>query len=117
MKSQTFIHDTDEMFLLALSPNFVGLQASRDPDGSAKLPGQGPLRLTKYWPAVKQYMITELPRPLAGAETEIYVVADGLFCLGATRTPIANLERLLFSTHTVNPDNFIACRYASLVDI
>ncbi len=39
MKAQTFIHDTDEMFLLALSPNFVRLEASRDPDGSVKLPG------------------------------------------------------------------------------
>ena len=105
------------MLLTALSPKFTGVMESRDPDGSAKLPGQGPIRLTKYWPEVKDYMITSLPRPMAGSETEFYVVADDIFCLGATRTPVANISQLLFQTRTVNPDNFIACRYATLVDI
>ena len=110
MKAQTFIHDTDEMFLVALNPKFMGLEASRDPDGSATLPGQGPTRLIKYWPAVKQYMITALPQPLRGAETELVVIGDDLLSLGATRTPVDNIGKLLFETHSFNPDRFIACR-------
>ena len=40
-KQQTFVHDTDFMLMTALSPKFTGVMESRDPDGSAKLPGQG----------------------------------------------------------------------------
>ncbi len=62
-------------------------------------------------------MITALPQPLRGAETELVIIVDDLLSLGATRTPIANIEQLLFETHSVNPDNVIACRYVSLEDI
>ena len=91
MKSQTFIHNTDDMLLVALSPKFMGLEAGRDPDGSAKLPGQGPVRLIKYWPDVKQYMVTALPQPQRGAETGLIIIGDDFLCLGATRTPVANI--------------------------
>ncbi len=41
MKAQTFIHKTDETFCVALNPGFMGSKAGCDPDGSAKLSGQG----------------------------------------------------------------------------
>ena len=117
MKAQTFIHKTDETFCVALSPGFMGLKAGCDPDGSAKLPGQGPVRLTKYWPEVKQYMVTALPQPQRGAETELIIIGDDLLCLGATRTPVANIGLLVRETHSFDPDKVVARRYATLEDI
>ena len=67
LKRQTFCHDTDVTLMTALSEKFAGVMESRDPVGSAKLPGQGPIRLTKYWPEVKDYLVTSLPRPMAGS--------------------------------------------------
>ncbi len=116
-KQQTFGHHTDLTFLTALGDAFKGLMDACDPDGSAKLPGQGPVRLCKYWPAVKEYMIKSLPRPRSGFETRFYVIAGDIACFGATRTPIMNLAKLLKSTHTVIPDNFIAIRYATFEDL
>ena len=117
MKAQTFIHKTDETFCVALSPGFMGLRADCDPDGSAKLPGQGPVRLTKYWPEVKQYMVTALPQPQRGAETELIVIGDDFLCLSATRTPVANIGLLVRETHSFDPDKVVACRYATPEDI
>ena len=74
LKTQTFIHKTDHMFCAALDPEFVGLKPTRDPDGSAKLFGQGPVRLTKYWKQVKGYMVTALPQPQRGPEAELTVI-------------------------------------------
>ena len=54
LKAQTFVHKTDHMFCIALNPEFMGLRPKRDPDGSAKLAGQGPTRLSRYWPQVKE---------------------------------------------------------------
>ncbi|MDP7303297.1 MAG: hypothetical protein QGG09_09365, partial [Pirellulaceae bacterium] len=117
VKAQTFIHDTDESFLVALSPTFMGIDARRDPDGSAPLPGQGPTKLTKYWPDAKEHMISALPQPLRGEETELVVIGDDMLCLGPTRTPVDNIGKLLSETHSFNPDHFIACRHGKLEDI
>jgi hypothetical protein len=105
------------MFCAALDPEFVGLKPTGDPDGSAKLLGQGPIRMIDYWKEVKRYMVTALPQPQRGPETEFIVVGGNLLCLGATRTPVANIGLLVRETHTFNPDKFIACRGATLEDI
>ena len=117
MKAQTFIHKTDDTFCVALNPEFMGLKPKRDPDGSAKLSGQGPIRLSRYWPQVKKYMVTALPQPQRGPETELIIIGGNLLCLGATKTPVANIGLLVKETHSFDPDNVIVCRGATLEDL
>ncbi|MDP7304135.1 MAG: hypothetical protein QGG09_13605, partial [Pirellulaceae bacterium] len=116
-KAQTYVHGTDDAFLIALSPGFKGIDDRRDPDGSAPLPGQGPTKLTKYWPEAKEHMISALPQPLRGDETELVIIGDDILCLGPTRTPVANIGKLLSETHSFNPDHFLACRHGKFEDV
>ncbi len=106
-KHITFCQKAAEVLLTALQD--VDVINPSDPDGSA-LPKQGPVLLQKYWPAVAEHMMKSLPKPQAGHETHFYVLTDDLGCLGATRSPISNLTRLLEPTHTVHPDHYIAVR-------
>ena len=68
-KAQTYVQGTDDAFMIVVSPAFEGIYDSRDPDGSAPMPGQGPTKLAKYWPEAKDHMISALPQPLRGDET------------------------------------------------
>jgi hypothetical protein len=85
-----------------------------DPDGSAKLLGQGPIRMIDYWKEVKK---VHGYSPAAAAERTRNRVDSrrrNLLCLGATRTPVENIGLLVRETHTLDPDRFIACRGATL---
>ena len=117
LKAQTFVKQADHMFCTALDPKFIGLKPVGDPDGSAKLLGQGPIRMIDYWQEVKKHMVTALPQPQRGHETDLTVVGGNLLCLGATKSPVKNIASLVRETHTFDPDKFIACRGATLDDI
>ena len=107
LKAQTFVKQADHMFCTALDPKFIGIKPAGDPDGSAKLLGQGPIRMVEYWREVGKYMVTALPQPQRGYETELTIVGGNLLCYGATKSPVKNIASLVRETHTFDPDRFI----------
>jgi hypothetical protein len=116
-KAQTYVQGAGEAFMIAVNPEFKGIDERCDPDGSAPLLGQGPTKLAKYWPEAKSHIISSLPQPLRGEESVVAVIGGDMLCLGPTNTPVANIGQMLADTHTFHPDHFAACRHAQLEDI
>ena len=40
-----------------------------------------------------------------------------MLCLGPTKTPVANIGKMVSEIHSFNPDHFMACRHGTLEDI
>ena len=86
--------------MIAVDPEFKGIDERCDPDGSAPLLGQGPTKLAKYWPEAKSHIISSLPQPLRGEESVVAVIGGDMLCLGPTNTPVQNIGLMLADTHT-----------------
>jgi len=99
-KSMTYMPGADAAFMVAVDPGLRGEDERRDPDGSAPLFGQGPTKLTKYWPEAKDYVISSLPQPLAGERSMLAVIGDDMLCIGPTNTPEQNIKMMPGDTHT-----------------
>ena len=113
----TYVPGADTAFIVAIDPGLRGEDERRDPDGSAPLFGQGPTKLTKYWPEAKDYVISSLPQPLTGERSRLAVIGGDMLCIGPTSTPEQNIKMMLEDTHTLPPDEFIAIRYGQIEDI
>jgi hypothetical protein len=116
-KAMTYVPGADTAFIVAMDPGLRGEDERRDPDGSAPLFGQGPTKLTKYWPEAKDYVISALPQPLTGERSRLAIIGADMLCLGPTSTPEPNIKMMLEDTHTLHPDEFVAIRYGQIEDI
>ena len=116
-KAMTYVPGADTAFIVAIDPGLRGEDERRDPDGSAPLFGQGPMKLTKYWPEAKDYVISSLPQPLTGERSRLAVIGGDMLCIGPTSTPEQNIKMMLGDTHTLPPDEFIAIRHGQIEDI
>ena len=99
-KAMTDVPGADTAFIVAVDPGLRGEDERRDPDGSAPLFGQGPTKLTKYWPEAKDYVTSALPQPLTGERSRLAIIGGDMLCLGPTSTPEQNIKMMLQDTHT-----------------
>ena len=116
-KAMTYVPNADTALFIAMDPDLKGEDERRDPDGSAPLFGQGPTKLTKYWPEAKDYVTSALPQPLIGEKSRLAIIGADSLCLGPTSTPEMNIHLMLEETHTLHPDEFIAIRHGHVEDI